>query len=735
MLLTLGIIFAALGALNTADAQDAITFGVPRLVDPIHAYGEPDIKIAPNGDVHVSGPAGTGTQHSIWNISKDGGDSFRIVQGLNRNNAPGPIVDKSSLGPGGGDTEIAIARNGKVFYSDLWALVCFTAATTTDSGETVDSNPVGCSHPGADRQWMGVYNPADRSASTSAYTGSVPLNYQVYTSESSGGAVVDRSTDGIVYTSAGTFGQSGDFSNADGNLVVDQKTGKVLSAVGHNPSDNTKFGLGLAIGTPNASGDLTYEFKVVTDTLLGNPELKFPVLAQDTDRNLYIVWSQDAAIKSFDEQGNIIVDCPSDTKQHCFHIYYSYASAADGWTTWSAPKQVDQPPSLTSVFPWVAAGAAGIIDVVWYGTDQRLSPSERKGQAWDVYLSQISGANTSSPAMTQVRATPHHMHYGDICLLGTACIANLGNRNLADFFQVTIDPEGRAQIVYNDTSNGLIQENFPETGDHAGAPLVNILRQSTGMNAWTGQPLTPGENNEAVSSIDDPLGDALVSKPLGGINQPGVDIKHLAISVEGSDLVIEITTEGTSLADAAKNGAFGFAALTVRWQMDNVLYFASVEDSALGTGLKYYAGKVKSVDLCSVSACSPHVLIYPQAPTGGSMIEGTTETGHSLTYKLKVPASLVGLKTGSLLQQLMGFATLSAKSSALPISNAEAEADALPLQVEGTRTFNYHAPFVASSSDVPLAFTGREVVFTSLALLLVALGILGSKAVRSGSSK
>src|SRR6476660_7311587 len=59
----------------------AITWGVPRVVDPIHAYGEPDIKVAPNGDVHVSGPQGTGVQRSIWNSSVDGGDSWRAVNG------------------------------------------------------------------------------------------------------------------------------------------------------------------------------------------------------------------------------------------------------------------------------------------------------------------------------------------------------------------------------------------------------------------------------------------------------------------------------------------------------------------------------------------------------------------------------------------------------------------------------------------------------------------------------
>src|SRR5437870_5186790 len=125
---------AARGASSGASSGGGITFGVPRIVDPIHLYGEPDIKIGPTGDVHVSGPQGTGGQRSIWNLSVDNGDSWRVVQGLPAHQAVAP--NKSSAGPGGGDTEIAIARNNRAFFSDLYSLTCFTAATTSDSGKT-----------------------------------------------------------------------------------------------------------------------------------------------------------------------------------------------------------------------------------------------------------------------------------------------------------------------------------------------------------------------------------------------------------------------------------------------------------------------------------------------------------------------------------------------------------------------------------------------------------------------
>src|SRR5437588_736300 len=89
------------------------------------------------------------------------------------------------------------------------------------------------------------------------------------------------------------------------------------------------------------------------------------------------------------------------------------------------------------------------------------------------------------PATTLVKVSPHPMHYNDICLQGTGCITSQGNRNLADFFSVTIDNTGAAEVVYDDTSNGLAQPGFTptnnQTADHAGAPVVTVARQSSAM--------------------------------------------------------------------------------------------------------------------------------------------------------------------------------------------------------------------------------------------------------------
>src|SRR3954469_9482371 len=200
------VLFATPGGVARGAPAVTTTFGVPRIVDPIHTYGEPDIKVAPNGDVHVSGPQGTGVQRSIWNVSKDGGDSWRVVNGVPANplDSTQLALAKTTVGPGGGDTELAIARNGTVFYNDLYTLTCFTAGKTTDGGATVQSNVLGCSTPLADRQWYALFDPPPGITSSSPYTGPKPLLYMSY-NDIVQGAQLDQSTDGLTFTSDGVY--------------------------------------------------------------------------------------------------------------------------------------------------------------------------------------------------------------------------------------------------------------------------------------------------------------------------------------------------------------------------------------------------------------------------------------------------------------------------------------------------------------------------------------------------
>ncbi len=657
----------------------SLSFGVPRVVDPIHVYGEPDITVNPKtGAVHASGPQGTGTQRSIYNISVDGGDSYRILQNLPMNtdkaDTTGYLPTKSALGPGGGDTEIAIAHNGQAFFNDLAGLVSFTALTTKDDGRTTSvANPLAIPKPLGDRQWMALFDPQRGDHTTSAYKGPVPLNYMEYADQLNGDQVA-TSTDGVDYShDAGIYANDGIHAPDHGVPLVDQHTGKFLGLTSNTTDGNGKD-LGLVVGVPDPAGKLAFHYNTVATGLPGSPETLFPVLAQDGARNLYAVW----------------VDHTT------YQVYYSWAppGADNEWKTWSKPRVISQAPANVNVFPWVAAGKApGIIDVAWYGTSKTLKqlgadgPSAKLDQSWDLYSSQLDHAASGTPHVVQVKAAPHPMHYNDICLLGTLCVSGAGNRNQADFFKLAIDPlSGRARIIYTDSSNKLSQAGSTDTAaDHQGAALDTVVTQNTGLSAVTGKPLAAQESTAPVSSITDPAGDSLF-KPLGGTYVPGADITKLDIAKQGANLIATVTTKAP-LTGAALAAATPTAQIVVRWQMGNTLYFAAAEANAATGATSYYGGKTSSVDLCSVSGCKPNYLTYNAAPAPGVASGTGSSTGNR--YVIKIPLSAVGSPTSSsLLEEVMGFVTASPQAGVVPQNNGADFADVAPLQLEGTKTFN-----------------------------------------------
>jgi hypothetical protein len=667
---------------SPASATPPVTFGVPRIVDPIHAYGEPNMIVNPNGTVHASGPQGTGVQRSIWNISVDGGDSYRLAQATQcpdpcpsnpAYSTTGLLPSKSDLGPGGGDTELAADHAGHVYYNDLYALACFSASYTADDGKTIKSSPAGCSHPGGDREWMALYDPLPSDHTVSPYKGKIPLLYMEYADQAVGDRV-DYTTDGTNYNlgdAAGEYCDDSTHSPNHGVPLVDQHTGDFLGLCSDKGG-----GLALALGKPDSKAHLTFSYATaVPAENTADPETLFPILSQDTARNLYATWI--------------------DHKDYRVHYAWAAPGPKNTWSKWSKVITIDKPPSKVNLFPWAKAGGNGILDVAWYGTRTSLKdlgsdgPSARKNQVWDVYFSQIDHANSSKPHVVQVKATPHPMHYNDICMLGTLCISAQGNRNQADFFKLTIDPAGRAEIIYTDSSNRLSQANGTDSGaDHQGAPLDVVIRQRTGLNAWTGKPLKADDTTTPAAGVTDPAGDALM-KPLGGKNVPGADITSLKTSYAGESLVVTIVTKGGALSTAATAGGTPFAQLIARWQVGDVLYHAGVEQAAAGGPLVAFAGPTKSVDLCSVSGCKPNYLDYRNDPTLAQPTVTTKGSGPT-TYVITVPKAVIGSpKNTALFESMMAFATLAPRSATVPLDNPSAEADEVSVQIEGTRPYNF----------------------------------------------
>ena len=713
----IAIAVTALSASAVSASAARIGFETAAVTDPIHAFGEPTVGIDPQARVFASGPTGTGTQRSVWLSSADGGHTFRVVTPGVPPNAIQGIVDP----PGGGDTDIAFDRSGKQYFIDLYALACNRTATTSDAGATVFQSvyPAGCEGlPGSDRPWLAVYDPAPGTPNQSAYTGPRPLIYTEANNLNTGAqwGMSNSSIDpapggpGLNFVNAEQDGPSNvtNYSpvGADGYPAIDQVTGKVFQAAGQQQADKS-WSVVLNIGTPNASGSLRFldapslthpsgdssKLIHIADHLKGDPDLLFVVLSMDSARNLYVTW---------------IPDDPTTTAPLQRQAFVSAASAASGWTRWSAPVQVSDASTATgdadNVFPWIQAGAPGRADAVWYGSNKVVDASSQSGQAWNVFMSQLvfptdaSGAVTGAPPSTQlVRVSPHPVHYNDICLLGSNCVTVQGNRNLADFFQVKADTTGAAEVIYDDTSNGLAQPGFTPSGnqtvDHSGAAVPTLARQSSGPGLFGGE--VSGPSSAPATGQLDSTGDARYPVINGG-NVPGMDLTFDGFSLSGGTLTATMKVVDLAHPTQTASAITGtqFLQYVMRWQFGNTLYYAAAERTRSG-GTSYYAGKTQSVDLCSVSACDPHVLTYPEAGSGGKAESGAISCPRNpsasspCTLTIRVHAADVGSPSRSSVLEEVGAYAFASSHQQGTTTNAQALADNVPLEIDGSCCFNF----------------------------------------------
>jgi hypothetical protein len=128
--------------------------------------------------------------------------------------------------------------------------------------------------------------------------------------------------------------------------------------------------------------------------------------------------------------------------------------------------------------------------------------------------------------------------------------------------------------------------------------------------------------------------------------------------------------------------------------MGNTVYYAAMENAAANHPI-FYAGAQQTIDLCSVSACFPHVLTYPEPGTGPTFT-GKTETG-SITCPATGPCTLtisvnvadIGSPTStSLLEEVGGYAMAAAIQEGAE-DNASAQSDTVPLEIDGVCCYNF----------------------------------------------
>ena len=197
----------------------------------------------------------------------------------------------------------------------------------------------------------------------------------------------------------------------------------------------------------------------------------FPSGDGDSVGNVYAVWSMNSARPNA-VQGN-------NAPTHTFDIWM--AASHDGGVNFYGPWKVSSGTG-TALFPWIAAGDKGRVDIAWYQssnvappliadptTPGQLTggPNEMPGgSTWNVMFAQSLNADSREPVFTIAQASDHINHTGSISIGG---LTGSSDRSLLDFFEVAIGPDGLANIAFAD--NGLTPTHITYARQNSG-PLA-----------------------------------------------------------------------------------------------------------------------------------------------------------------------------------------------------------------------------------------------------------------------
>jgi hypothetical protein len=371
-------------------------------------------------------------------------------------------TDPSDLGgDGGGDMDMAVGRkpllaDGSVPVLATSSLLAANVSTqrSTDRGDDFVNNPAGnTTVPVDDRQWM-----------ESLGQNTVYLGYRDFTGlQATAKYYVNRSDDGgLTYGPAVVAAIGG---NTTGNIAVDQRDGTVyFCRQGASPHGNQ---VQVAVGqSPNlAVAPAVYNSSVAATGQHSIANL-FPVCKVASDGTAYVAFS--------DGGEGIFV-----------------AHSFDQGRTWAPPVQVsNMGPNGVALFPWIETGdRPGSLAIVWYGATAADSEDGKGGNTdnanWRVYFAETLNATSTSPTIFQSVASDHFIHGSNISLAGFTT-GTSPNRNLADFFQVAVDPQGLAFIAFADDSNDFAAHTY-------------VVHQTAGLSLKSGKSIRIKGPNPATS--------------------------------------------------------------------------------------------------------------------------------------------------------------------------------------------------------------------------------------------
>lgn len=410
--------------------------------------GEPGMGVTPDGHYWVASDvapygaqdprakSGLLTGADIW-TSSNHGKTYRYV-------GDPFAANGNSAGLAGEDTDLAVAQvknsagHYNIYAASLW-VGASSLAVSADDGKTWTVNQLG-GIVGQDRPWLSTDGACRVYLTYHQLPAFTPV-VSTYDVCSPTGATLPVSTGAALdpinqtaLTLSDFPGLSSDFNKpwVDTSttsphyraLYVPMSVCENQSAVdlvnGYNASTCLKGTRYLL--ARSTDGGQTFTYHPVALDPSGVTAVWGGTVASDAAGTLYYAWSDE-------------------------HNAYLNVST-DGGDHWSRTTRLNSS-GTTAVYPTVAAGKAGRVDIAWYGTN-RSGNSNDKAVMGDPALA-VNGKRVGAPWTVEVArsldgGSAFHIltasaviHYGELCTSGDGC-ADTDSRNLLDDFGLALDP-------------------------------------------------------------------------------------------------------------------------------------------------------------------------------------------------------------------------------------------------------------------------------------------------------
>jgi hypothetical protein len=682
-----GCVTTAVIASSSAGAGAAApTFGTPVVANFWTPGFEPDVaqdKSPGSAPIYETWPNGFSTTISYAARSDDGGRSFHFVEGS--------LLGKTTTCIGGGDSELTISPvDGKLYFADLQGLTDFSNSVSSNHGKSWNTSCFAVNDPGVDRQWLALdTNGNTSSVGASATGGRAYFTYDNIAQNPNGNSLVmNESVDGVhfgsncVLPAIPCLGQPAVISPSEGlpgNTLVDNTKGGAFQHsvyVAHNNGSEDSAVVSYCRGPASGPKTAATVAKACT-TPAANPldvnanwhdvQVRpadphviveaFVVIAIDSAGNLYMTWAE------YPINSNGIT--PGGGK-------VMFAASKDGGAHWTTPFRVS-PTSLKSpVFPWIAAGDPGRIDIAYYGApqegeDKSYGPdSLTKTGTWNLYLDQSLNALSGTPTFTHTLVSDHQLKWGNISTQG---LGGSSDRSLGDYMQVQVGKHGEALLSYVDDTSENRNPDFTfgsgQSPAEAAGPTMFAV-QSSGPSLYKSVGTISGDTRRPYGKVSDPTGrgfpdayygflgsdtNSTKGMDIGGVTITQADSQHLRITMSTAD-----SNLASNLASSLSLGGTT-ADWIVRWAApsyhksnghggylgDGDMFYVGMESTNGGTP-KYFTGSTDSLN----TSHAKYFIYTPKTSVPGSI------KGNTITWT--VPLSAVGSPPkGAGLYSVTGF--------------------------------------------------------------------------------